>query len=249
MKGSPTAHPHYINDGRGRDTYISFSNGGFSSYPYSNSYKKDYYEISHNRYHPDLFKRRPIIKYDMDGSGRDYFIYQNILSEHDKIQGVTDFPNMLRSKCESPYRLYKSTNISKFERNLINRVYYSRSPKNKVSNAQENIKEDEKVKEDEKEKANEKDEKNSPEQKEEDIPQIYNKVENNRYETDPSLTKNNSYSKNTKSFKKNRRKINDINTLDNGDNLVNSIKAIFMFNNKRKSAEKEKEKEGNAYWI
>ena len=240
MKGRSSSHPHYINDGHGRDTYISFANGGFSSYPYSNSYKKDFYEVSNRRYHADLFKRRPIIKYDQDGSGRDFFIYQNILSEHDKIHDSANFANLLRNKCDySPYKLYKSQNISKFEKNLINRIYYSRSPKNKLANSQEKIKEDEK-------------ENDVSVQKEEDTSPVYKTVENNRYETetDPSLTKNNSDTKNTGSFKKSRRrKLDDTNNLENGDNLVNSIKAIFMFNYKKKNEEKEKEKEGNTYWI
>ena len=63
--------PIYKNDGKGRDTYISFSNGGFSNYPYSRSYKQDCFEINRRRNHPDLYQRRPIIKYNMDGRGRD----------------------------------------------------------------------------------------------------------------------------------------------------------------------------------
>ena len=189
MKGRSTSHPHYINDGHGRDTYISFFNGGFSRYPYSNSYKKDCYEVYHKRYHADLFKRRPIIKYAQDGSGRDFFIYQNILSEHDKIQDSTDFANMLRSKRDYvPYKFYKSHNISKFEKNLINRVYYSRSPKNKLANSQEKIKEDEK-------------ENDVSVQKEEDNSNVYKNVENKRYQTIPSPKENNYDSKDEGSFK------------------------------------------------
>ena len=237
MKGSPTAHPHYINDGRGRDTYISFSNGGFSSYPYSNSYKKDFYEVSNRRYHADLFKNRPIIKYDQDGSGRDFFIYQNILSDHDRIQGVTDFPNMLRAKGDYyPYTMYKSNNVNKFEKNLINRIYYSRSPKNKTLNKQEKNKEDEK-------------ENTISEQKSGDNTPSYKNVENNKLETDPSLTINNGDSKNVGSFKKSRRKKSESNNMEKPENLTNSIRAIFMFNNKKKNEEKEKGKEGNKYWI
>ena len=237
MKGRSSSHPHYINDGHGRDTYISFANGGFSSYPYSNSYKKDFYEVSNRRYHADLFKRRPIIKYDQDGSGRDFFIYQNILSEHDRIQGVTDFPNMLRAKGDYyPYTLYKSNNVNKFEKNLINRIYYSRSPKNKKLNKQENNKEDVK-------------ENTISELKSGDITPSYKTIENNKLETDPSLNKNNGDSKNVGSFKKSRRKKSESSNIENPDNLANSIRAIFMFNHKKKNEEKEKEKEGNTYWI
>ena len=119
--------PRYINDGKGRDTYISFYNGGFSNYPYSKSYKKDFYATSQKRYHADLYQRRPIIKYNMDGSGRDFFIHQNILSEHCKLKDFSDFPHMLRNGMEfSPVAYNKSFGKSKFEKQLLNRIFYGR---------------------------------------------------------------------------------------------------------------------------
>lgn len=128
-KGPVPGIPKYLNDGKGRDTYISFFNGGFSNYPYSNSYKKDFYEISHKGYHADLYMRRPIVKYNMDGNGRDYFIHQNILSEHCKLKDSSDFPHMLRNGREfAPIRINKSFGRSKFEKNLINRIFYGKCP-------------------------------------------------------------------------------------------------------------------------
>jgi hypothetical protein len=119
--------PKYRNDGKGRDTYISFSNGGFSNYPYSRSYRQDFYEINIRRNHPDLYKRRPIIKYNMDGKGRDYFIHQNILSEHCKLKDNEDFPHILRNGIEiNPNYFNKSYRRSKFEKNLINRIFYGK---------------------------------------------------------------------------------------------------------------------------
>lgn len=121
--------PTYINDGKGRDTYISFYNGGFGSYPFSKSYTKDSYEISHKRKRPDLFMRRPIVKYNMDGIGRDYFIHQNILSEHCKLKEFSDFPNSLRNGLETKLiRLNKSNYRNKFEKKLINRIFYGKCP-------------------------------------------------------------------------------------------------------------------------
>ena len=125
-KGPIPGIPKYLNDGKGRDTYISFFNGGFSNYPYSNSYKKDFYENYHKGYHADLYKRRPIIKYNMDGNGRDYFIHQNILSEHCKLKDSSDFPHMLRNGRELPIRINKSFGRTKFEKNLINRIFYGK---------------------------------------------------------------------------------------------------------------------------
>ena len=128
-KGSIPGIPKYLNDGKGRDTYISFYNGGFSNYPYSKSYKKDLYEISHKSYHADLYMRRPIVKYNMDGNGRDYFIHQNILSEHCKLKDSSDFPHILRNGREfAPIRMHKSFGRNKFEKNLINRIFYGKCP-------------------------------------------------------------------------------------------------------------------------
>jgi hypothetical protein len=124
-KGPLPGIPKYINDGKGRDTYISFFNGGFSNYPYSNSYKKDFYDICHRRNHPDLYKNRPINKYNMDGNGRDFFIHQNILSEHCRLKDSSDFTHMLRNGIEfSPVRFPKSYGKTKFEKNLLNRIFY-----------------------------------------------------------------------------------------------------------------------------
>ena len=125
LKGPAPGIPKYLNDGMGRDTYISFFNGGFTNYPYSKSYKRDFYEISLKRNHPDLYMRRPIIKYNMDGNGRDYFIHQNILSEHCKLKDFSDFPHILRNGNEfNPVRINKSFGKTKFEKNLINRIFY-----------------------------------------------------------------------------------------------------------------------------
>ena len=129
LKGPIPGIPKYLNDGMGRDTYISFFNGGFSNYPYSKSYKRDFYEISLKRNHPDLYMRRPIIKYNMDGNGRDYFIHQNILSEHCKLKDSSDFPHILRNSDEfNPQRINKSFGKTKFEKNLINRIFYGNCP-------------------------------------------------------------------------------------------------------------------------
>lgn len=230
MKGRSTSHNHYINDGCGRDTYISFFNGGFHQYPYSNSYKKDYFEISTKKYHADLFKRRPIIKYDMDGKGRDFFIYQNILSEHDKIKSTTDFPGMLRTNQDlPPLKLCKSTNINRFEKQLINRIYYDRY-KNKNLQTEE-------------------DKKDTDFSLNKNDNSSYQKTENDRYETIPnpvdSMNDYNSSGKKSDRLKKYKVRTGNEN---NTENLVDSIKNIFMFNyNRKKSQELEKQK--SMYWI
>jgi len=130
LPGPDPYMPKYINDGKGRDTYISLYNGGFTRYPYSKFYKKDVYEVQSKRSHQhDLFHRKPIIKYNMDGKGRDFFIYQNILSEHCKIKEFSDFPHTLRNGIQlSPIYFNKNIKKTKLEKNLINRLFYGNCP-------------------------------------------------------------------------------------------------------------------------
>jgi hypothetical protein len=125
----PPRIPIYRNNGLGRDTYISGYNGGFGNYKYSRSYKKDTYNIPIHRYHPNLFKRRPIDKYQMSGEGRDYFIYKGIQTEHERISGNNSFEKTLRSD-DSPSVLLRSTQMprNKFEKKLINRIFYGKCP-------------------------------------------------------------------------------------------------------------------------
>ena len=125
----PPRIPIYINNGQGRDTYISFYNGGFGHYKYSKSYKKDIYEVPTYRNHPDLFKRRPIDRYQMSGEGRDYFIYKGIQTEHDRISENTSFERTLR-KDDSPREYHLSTRRprNKFEKKLVNRIFYGKCP-------------------------------------------------------------------------------------------------------------------------
>ena len=65
----------------------------------------------------------------MDGKGRDFFIYQNILSEHCKLKECTDFPHTLRNGIQlSPSYFNKNNKKTKFEKNLINRIFYGNCP-------------------------------------------------------------------------------------------------------------------------
>ena len=125
----PPSIPIYRNNGLGRDTYISGYNGGFGTYRYSKSYKKDTYNIPIHKYHPNLFKRRPIDKYQISGEGRDYFIYKDILTEHDRTSGNNSFEKSLRND-DSPSVLFRSTKMprNKFEKKLINRIFYGKCP-------------------------------------------------------------------------------------------------------------------------
>ena len=238
LKGPIPGIPKYFSDGKGRDTYISFFNGGFSNYPYSNSYKKDFYGINHKKNHPDLYARRPIVKYNADGSGRDFFIHQNILSEHSRLRDFSDFPRMLRSGEEyNPIMFNKSYGKSKFEKNLLNRIFYGRctgvkdrlmEPKVKFNNKRmstdlkynltnPNFSENENTKE-----ANNKNKNNN-----------CNKYQNNLIEKDGnSYVKNKN--KNKKSFSTDKQRLYKSSIIVEDDkNFINSVQCIYTFNYKK----------------
>ena len=234
LKGPIPGIPKYFSDGKGRDTYISFFNGGFSNYPYSNSYKKDFYGINHKKNHPDLYARRPIVKYNADGSGRDFFIHQNILSEHSRLRDFSDFPRMLRSGEEyNPIMFNKSYGKSKFEKNLLNRIFYGRcagvkdrlmEPKVKFNNKRmstdlkynltnPNFSENENTNE------------------------VNNKNNNNiKYQNNLTEKDGNSYgkNKNKKSFSTDKQRLYKSSTIVEDDkNFINSVQSIYTFNYKK----------------
>ena len=231
--------PIYKNDGKGRDTYISFANGGFSNYPYSRSYKQDNFEINRRRNHPDLYQRRPIIKYNMDGRGRDYFIQQNILSDHCRLKDFADFPHMLRTGEEiNPIYFSKSYRKSKFEKNLINRIFYGKCKGIKDRLMEPKVKFNKKV-------SPIKYNLTSPgfieneDAKAEDILKTNNDVIN-MYSTNP-----NKFNKNKKldpfiiksmSTDRKRTVTNKKNNEDNEQDFIKGLKSLYLFNQKRRGS-------------
>ena len=234
----PPRIPIYINNGHGRDTYISFYNGGFSNYKYSRSYKKDSYNIPIHRNHPDLFKRRPIDKYQISGEGRDFFIYKGIQTEHDRILENTSFEKTLR-RGDSPVEFFMSTKMprNKFEKKLINRIFYGKCPglKDRQMSPKVKFKKDIEKEKEEKEKDEE------------------NKVSNN-------ISLRNSFLKDSKGNENNnnlnynkkidllftpiinrKKKLNAKMNNDNNqsENLINSVKKIFLYNSKNKKGIEE----------
>lgn len=249
----PPKIPIYINNGQGRDTYISGYNGGFGHYNYSRSYKKDYYQVPTYRNHPDLYKRRPIDKYQISGEGRDYFIYKGIQSEHDRLSGNASFERSLR-KDDSPEEYYLSYKMprNKFERRLVNRIFYGKCPGMKDRQMSPKVKFKKDI---EKEK-----------EKEKELEESLNSNRNNLTITHSNITHDNDtlnlktenntvrYSslRNTH-FKENKgndegkdnllnpnqnriKKLfgnNNSNTIQS-DNLINSVRKIFLYNSKNK---------------
>jgi len=120
--------PNYLNDGAGRDTYISFFNGGFSKCQITNRYLKEKYESpTHTRRH-DLSLCKPVKRYFRDGCGRDSYIYNFLLDENTRYPGNIKLDRILRSydKNNHPFKTSKNLSPSKFEKKLIHRIFYTK---------------------------------------------------------------------------------------------------------------------------
>lgn len=88
-------YAHYSNDGRGRDNYISFNNGGLAGYRLESNLR-GFGQSSHKRFHsPAPRISSPGIKYYSDGSGRDNYISCN--SSFDSSLNSENFKNTLRT--------------------------------------------------------------------------------------------------------------------------------------------------------
>ena len=256
----PPRIPIYINNGLGRDTYISCYNGGFGHYKYSKSYKKDIYEVPSYKNHPDLFKRRPIDRYQMSGEGRDYFIYKGIQTEHDKISDNASFERTLR-KDDSPREYHLSTRRprNKFEKKLVNRIFYGKCPGMKDRQMSPKVKFKEDI------------EREREKEKEDSFNNSFNmtNISNSKINVNKTMTiEDNKESNNTSlgntflkankinrdgkdtlyNSKKNsllytpinqnaKRSLYGSNTInaDQSDNLINSVRKIFLYNNKIKA--------------
>ena len=255
----PPRIPIYINDGLGRDTYISFYNGGFGHYKYSKSYKKDEYEVPSYKNHPDLFKRRPIDRYQMSGEGRDYFIYKGIQTEHDRISDNSSFERTLR-KDDSPreYQLSYRRPRNKFEKKLINRIFYGKCPgmKDRQMSPKVKFKEDiEREREKEKEdsfnnsfnmtnlsnsKINANNIMTIEDNKESNITSLGNTfLKTNKNNKDGNNTLYNAKKNNllyTPINPNGKRSLYGSKTInaEQSDNLINSVRKIFLYNSKNK---------------
>ena len=237
--------PIYRSDGNGRDTYIVFSNGGFNNYPYSRSYKKDSFTIPTNKSIPDLFKRRPIDRYVLDGVGRDYFIFRDIQDEHDKLANSPSFENILRKRGPSQDYLRLSKNpSSKFEKRLINRIFYGKCPgmKDRQLSPKVRFKKDiEKEKELEENKSSEENISKKEDSQDENSKNMKTlSPGRSSHKIFGYNDKDNHFNQKNKENKflspfKDRKKLNRYNEIDQSENLLNSVKKIFLYNSKNRA--------------
>ena len=194
--------PRYPNDGKGRDTYISYA------------VLKDYHYLPpqpssfppHVTKSQDLSLKKPIKKYIMDGKGRDYYISYSINLSTNKYSGDVNLANTLRT-ASNEIHIPKGT--SNFEKKLINRIFYGKcpglntrymSPKVIFARKKAEIEEEERLKKEEEERLRREEEANLFQQS-----QIQEKKKKNPYSREPLPTEN---------------------------DLKESIKRIFLFNNK-----------------
>ena len=226
--------PNYQNDGAGRDTYISFYNGGFRKYKLRDMIVREHTDSPKHYYHPNLALCKPTKRYFCNGGGRDSYVYISLLEENEKNRGNLRLNNILRSydNIQTQLKTSKNTSPSKFEKKLINRIFYGKcpglddrfmSPKVKFLKKEDIQKKEENYEE---EKAGE-----ALENKED-----LGMTRNSRYEKNynPSLTEGNIERKNLlnksvyqtkKTPKKYKLEIGQ------DDNFMNSVKKIFLYNN------------------
>ena len=224
--------PTYQNDGCGRDTYISFYNGGFGKYKLSDMYKHEQTESPRHYYHQNLALCKPTKRYFCNGGGRDSYVYISLLEENEKHKGNLRLDNILRSYDNKDHPMKTSKNISpsKFEKRLINRIFYGKcpglderfmSPKVKFTKREESQKKEE-------------DEKNldNVETKEDFI-----KTRNSRYDRNYNAcltegnvgSKKNQFNNSVYQVKKTPKKYKL--EIGQSDNFMNSVKKIFLYNN------------------
>ena len=128
--------PLYIPDGRGRDYYIKFDNGGYWSTQFNIKKKPDYERSFYSNFHT-LFHQAAPFKYWGNGHGRETYILQANGLFHDQkplcAYKLTDFlrdgksgskfdclrRKMFMSVSEKKY----NNELRKFEKKLIKRLY------------------------------------------------------------------------------------------------------------------------------
>ena len=237
---------NYRNDGAGRDTYISFYNGGFGNYKLTDTYLKERTDSPKHIYHQNLSLCKPFKRYFTDGGGRDLYVYNSLREENDKCKGNLRLNNILRSydNTQYPQRNSKNFSPSKFEKKLINRIFYGKCPglndrlmSPKVKFLKKEDLEKSKEENDENEEKNKFLPENTEEKKDfED--QKSNRFEMSKYNTALTETNGNrikyttgmDFNNSLFNIKKTPKKYKP--ELGQNDHLVDSVKKIFLYNSK-----------------
>jgi hypothetical protein len=222
---------NYHNDGCGRDTYISFYNGGFGKYKLSDMILKEHKDSPKHYYYQNLALCKPTKRYFCNGGGRDSYVYISLLEENEKHRGNLRLHNILRSYDgrNQPLRTSKNISPSKFEKKLINRIFYGKcpglnerfmSPKVKFMKKEESPKKEETI-EDEKsiDLSGNKD----------DLIKKRNERIYNVSLTESNVSQKNQFSNSVYNVKRTPKKYKL--EIGQDDNFMNSVKKIFLYNN------------------
>jgi hypothetical protein len=252
--------PIYKNLGDGRDTYISFYNGGFGSYKLQDTYLKEKTDSPKHYYYQNLALCKPTKRYFTDGGGRDLYVYNSLLDENDKCKGNVRLNNILRSydNANCPMRTSKNLSPSKFEKKLLDRIFYGNSPgiKERLMSPKVKFLTKEDIRKRMLENSN-------PENLEDEKSTIY--LDKQDKNPDSEERQNNRYKNNIYTVSKTDSNLNSMNNtaraelsnslynlkktpkkykieLGQNDHLVDSVKKIFLYNNNKNNKNKDKDR-------
>ena len=125
--------PFYFSDGRGRDFYIKYDNGGYWSEQFKINKKPDYDRSRYSNFHT-LFHQAAPFKYWGNGRGRETYILKNNGLFHDQkplcAYHLTDFLRKDLTTKDTKRRIFLSVSEKKYnlalknlEKKLIKRLY------------------------------------------------------------------------------------------------------------------------------
>jgi len=227
--------PTYQNDGAGRDTYISFYNGGFGKYKLRDMIVREQSDSPRHYYHQNLVLCKPTKRYFCNGGGRDSYVYISLLEENEKNKGNLRLNNILRSydNIGHPIKTSKNISPSKFEKKLINRIFYGKCPGLNERFMSPKVKFLKKEDLQKKEENTENEKSIDASEKKDEL----NSTRNNRYNKNYKMCltensedmKKNGFNNSVYQFKRTPKKLKlDI---DQSDNFMNSVRKIFLYNN------------------
>jgi hypothetical protein len=133
--------PLYLSDGRGRDYYISYNNGGYWDSQFHIFKKPDYIRQRYSNFYT-LFHPAAPFKYWGNGNGREtYILFANGLFKNPKSLAsykLSDFLRNSTSPSGTQKNIYLSCSEKKYnkklrelEKDLVNRLYKKQMKKNK----------------------------------------------------------------------------------------------------------------------
>ena len=230
--------PRYVSDGRGRDYYIMFNNGGYWENQFKLLKKPDYDYPKYNN-HYSLFHQAAPFKYTPSGHGRENYIINSMGLCHDQRPLASyNLEEFLRSSPDNKY-LSRNNFLSRDQKKYNSRLFsLEKQLVNRLYKVPMKIK-----KEKEKEK-----EKNEDSQDGSILPDING--ENNKYKTintDSNILdlKKNDLSQKTLEYK--NKSFGKLTLADNFDSILNQSHRLERYEMKNNSRRSNNEADINIY--